>query len=165
MLHFAVKKTTQHYRKTYWYTVHSGLCRRISGTFWMLRWLLAAIANAGARIMVHIKVRSIKAYVWSLSFLFSVKVLVNLNSWKWKVCIVCLWGLLLSIQCQVLGNDRHYELCLLFSAKIVVHLNPAGAQRPPGPTTSSVHSYVRLSFRESGEKGVGVHLNVWWLWW
>ena len=35
-----------------------------------------------------------------------------------------------------------------------MHLNPAGAQKPPGPTTTSTNSYIRLSFRESGEKGV-----------
>lgn len=38
------------------------------------------------------------------------------------------------------------------SAKIVVHLNPAPSHKAAGPVSSSNHSYVRLSFREAGEK-------------
>ncbi|CAH1257735.1 VPS36 [Branchiostoma lanceolatum] len=37
------------------------------------------------------------------------------------------------------------------SAKIVVHLNPAPPNRPPGPVASSQNSYIRLSFKDAGE--------------
>ncbi|KAH9489793.1 Vacuolar protein-sorting-associated protein 36, partial [Bulinus truncatus] len=38
------------------------------------------------------------------------------------------------------------------SAKIVVHLTPATAGRPPGPVTYSCHNFIRLSFRELGQR-------------
>ncbi|XP_060064336.1 vacuolar protein-sorting-associated protein 36-like [Ylistrum balloti] len=38
------------------------------------------------------------------------------------------------------------------SAKIVVHLNAAPSQKPPGPVAHSVNSFIRLSFREAGER-------------
>lgn len=37
------------------------------------------------------------------------------------------------------------------SAKIVVHLHQGQPGRPAGPSSSSPHNFVRLSFRESGE--------------
>ncbi|XP_071949711.1 vacuolar protein-sorting-associated protein 36-like [Antedon mediterranea] len=37
------------------------------------------------------------------------------------------------------------------SQKIVLHLLPAKPGKPAGPTMSSVHSYIRLSFKEAGE--------------
>ncbi|KAJ8298056.1 hypothetical protein KUTeg_024587 [Tegillarca granosa] len=38
------------------------------------------------------------------------------------------------------------------SAKIVVHLSPAPSNKASGPATYSAYSYIRLSFRESGER-------------
>lgn len=38
------------------------------------------------------------------------------------------------------------------SAKIIVHLHSAPSNKHPGPASSSAFTYVRLSFRESGEK-------------
>lgn len=37
------------------------------------------------------------------------------------------------------------------SAKIVVHLQEAPPGQPPGPVSHSKHSFIRLSFRDSGE--------------
>ncbi|KAG2456415.1 VPS36 protein, partial [Polypterus senegalus] len=37
------------------------------------------------------------------------------------------------------------------SAKIVVHLHPASANREPGPYQSSPYNYIKLSFREHGQ--------------
>ncbi|KAK6976532.1 vacuolar protein-sorting-associated protein 36 [Biomphalaria glabrata] len=38
------------------------------------------------------------------------------------------------------------------SAKIIVHLTPAVPGRPPGPVTYSCHNFIRLSFRELGQR-------------
>lgn len=40
------------------------------------------------------------------------------------------------------------------SAKIVVHLNAAPSQKPAGPVSYSANNFVRLSFREAGEREV-----------
>ncbi|KAK7500623.1 hypothetical protein BaRGS_00008198 [Batillaria attramentaria] len=42
------------------------------------------------------------------------------------------------------------------SAKIVVHLSPAPSQKAAGPVSSSNQSFVRLSFREAGEKEASI---------
>ncbi|KAL5011968.1 hypothetical protein ScPMuIL_010519 [Solemya velum] len=38
------------------------------------------------------------------------------------------------------------------SAKIIVYLNPSPANKPAGPSQRSAYNYIRLSFRESGER-------------
>ncbi|XP_050416555.1 vacuolar protein-sorting-associated protein 36 [Patella vulgata] len=45
------------------------------------------------------------------------------------------------------------------SAKIIVHLKPAPTNKAAGPSTYSAHSYIRLSFRESGEREILRSLN------
>ncbi|ESO92493.1 hypothetical protein LOTGIDRAFT_202604 [Lottia gigantea] len=40
------------------------------------------------------------------------------------------------------------------SAKIIVHLSAAPSNKSAGPSTYSAHSYIRLSFRESGEHDI-----------
>ncbi|XP_069131162.1 vacuolar protein-sorting-associated protein 36-like [Argopecten irradians] len=38
------------------------------------------------------------------------------------------------------------------SAKIIVHLNPVPSQKSPGPVSHSANHFIRLSFREAGER-------------
>lgn len=60
-------------------------------------------------------------------------------------CVLCLsLSLCVYIEEQPSGFTK--------SAKIIVHLHPALANKAPGPAASSSFTYVRLSFRESGEK-------------
>ncbi|KAK2498792.1 hypothetical protein MC885_007577, partial [Smutsia gigantea] len=76
--------------------------------------------------------------------------------------------LLLSTHRLIWRDQKNHECCMAIplsqivfieeqaagigkSAKIVVHLHPAPANREPGPFQSSKNSYIRLSFREHGQ--------------
>ncbi|KAK2504023.1 hypothetical protein MC885_002645, partial [Smutsia gigantea] len=76
--------------------------------------------------------------------------------------------LLLSTHRLIWRDQKNHECCMAIplsqivfieeqaagigkSAKIVVHLHPASANREPGPFQSSKNSYIRLSFREHGQ--------------
>ena len=66
-----------------------------------------------------------------------------------------------------LNNINHSGRCVhqatflyVFSAKIVVHLHQGQPGRPAGPSSSSPHNFIRLSFRESGEAEVSTLPNT-----
>lgn len=52
---------------------------------------------------------------------------------------------------------------LVFSSKIVVHLQPIAADKLPGPVASSPYSYIRFSFTEGGQKDVSMLLKILWI--
>ncbi|KAK7110626.1 vacuolar protein-sorting-associated protein 36-like [Littorina saxatilis] len=63
-----------------------------------------------------------------------------------RTCVICLpLSLVIYLEEQPSGFAK--------SAKIVVHLNSAGANKGSGPFNQSSNSFIRLSFREAGEKG------------
>ena len=55
---------------------------------------------------------------------------------------------------ETICTKRLINRLYTFSAKIVVHLHQGQAGRPAGPSSSSPHNFIRLSFRESGEDEV-----------
>ena len=58
-----------------------------------------------------------------------------------------------------LDHDRKACLQLFdlsYSHKIIAHLTPVEAYRPPGPMSSSHHHFVQFSFKEGGQHEVQV---------
>lgn len=62
------------------------------------------------------------------------------------------------IELLVKGNLIHY-IRFLFSAKIVVHLHPAPANKELGPFQGSKNAYIKLSFKEHGQIEVSFYMN------
>lgn len=62
------------------------------------------------------------------------------------------------IELVIKGNLVHY-IHFFFSAKIVVHLHPAPANKELGPFQGSKNSYIKLSFKEHGQIEVSFYIN------
>lgn len=60
----------------------------------------------------------------------------------------------LIVKCNCIRHKCLIVLMCGFSPKIIIHLSSPAPDKPPGPVVSSQNSYVRLSFKEGGEKDV-----------
>lgn len=65
----------------------------------------------------------------------------------------------MKIELVILERQLGTSHLLFFSAKIVVHLHPAPANKEPGPFQSSKNSYIKLSFKEHGQIEVSLYVN------
>jgi len=50
-----------------------------------------------------------------------------------------------------------------FSPKIVAHLSASAPDKPVGPVALSQNAFIRLSFKDGGEKEVSCHFNLVWV--
>jgi len=60
----------------------------------------------------------------------------------------------LIVKCNCIHHKYVVVSVCCFSPKIIIHLSSPAPDKPPGPVVSSQNAYVRLSFKEGGEKDV-----------